>query len=73
MTGDLFPARKSFYGETDGFIEVYSDREEAARSRANISRLGEERGDPVICPAHDRPFRFRSGRYLRENPWSLDG
>jgi glyoxylase-like metal-dependent hydrolase (beta-lactamase superfamily II) len=73
VTGDLFHARKSFYGETDGFIEVYSDREEAAVSRARINRLGEELGDPVICPAHDRPFRFRSGSYLRRNPWSIDG
>jgi glyoxylase-like metal-dependent hydrolase (beta-lactamase superfamily II) len=73
VTGDLFPARKSFYGETDGFIEVYCDREEAARSRSRVARVGEGIGDPVICPAHDRPFRFRSGKYVGVDPWSIDG
>jgi glyoxylase-like metal-dependent hydrolase (beta-lactamase superfamily II) len=72
VTGDLFPAKSNFYGGVNGFVEVTTDREEAARSRALVARVGEAHGDAAICPAHDRPFRFRSGGYLRENPWSVD-
>jgi glyoxylase-like metal-dependent hydrolase (beta-lactamase superfamily II) len=69
VTGDLFPGRKSFFGEGNGFIEVYSDPAAAESSLARVRGLAGGFGDSVICPAHDRPFDFRTGAYVRKNPW----
>lgn len=69
VTGDLVPGRKSFFGERNGFIEVYSDPAAAEASLAGIRELAGGYSCSVICPAHDRPFDFRTGAYVRQNPW----
>lgn len=70
VTGDLFPGRRSFYGENNGFVEVYSNRDEAARSLDVVRQVGARR-ETVLCPAHDRPFGFADGAYLRRSTWTL--
>lgn len=71
ITGDRVPNRDYFFEEGKGFIEVDMDRRMAKASELRIRRYAEGCGKSIIYPSHDRPFFFRTGRYVQKNPYEV--
>jgi glyoxylase-like metal-dependent hydrolase (beta-lactamase superfamily II) len=71
ITGDRVPNRDYFFEEGKGFIEVDMDRRMAKASELRIRRYAGGCGKSIIYPSHDRPFFFRTGRYVQKNPYEI--
>jgi glyoxylase-like metal-dependent hydrolase (beta-lactamase superfamily II) len=71
ITGDRVPSRRYFFGEGKGFIEADMDKRLAKKSEQRIRRYAEGGAESIICPSHDRPFYYRSGKYIQQNPFEV--
>lgn len=71
IAGDRVPNRNYFYTDEKRFIEVDMDRRMARESEQRIKRYAESGPECIIYPSHDRPFFYRTGRYVQENPYEV--